>query len=103
MFILSRCFFNGNGAGLGDPGCMRENFGIYKSLSILMANGTSFKFGSNFCVGFSTSCVAAITICYFAMYNTIAAFTAYFAALLSHSMNAATIVLLVGSFEKNHI
>ena len=41
-------FLNGEGAGLGDPKFSRENFGPFKSHSILIASGTSLRSGSSF-------------------------------------------------------
>ena len=48
VFRFRRCFLNGDGAGLGDPGCSREDFGPLKSRSILIASGASFRSGSSF-------------------------------------------------------
>lgn len=101
VFRFNRCFLNGDSAGLGDPGCSRENFGPFKSLPILMASGASSGSSSSFLLESLASCVAAITMYSLPMWNIIAAFTTIFVALLSQSMNAANLVLLVGWFENN--
>ena len=101
LLRLRRCSLNGEGAWLGNSGCMRENFEPFRSLSILVANGASYMLGNNSWVGFLDSCIVVSIMCSFIILNTIAAFTAILVALLSHIMKAANLMLFLGWFENN--
>lgn len=69
-FILSLCFLKGDDALLGDPGCVKENFGPLSNLSILLTIGVSLKSVNYLWFGFSESCIATFIMCSLPVWNT---------------------------------